>query len=208
MYVPEAYKMNDKNTLIRFIEQYSFGILFSQSDNGPLGSNLPFIYEKKGDEEYLISHMARKNPQWNEINEDVLVVFSGPEAYISSAWYEGDIHIPTWNFITTHVYGDFQVIEDPIETRKVMEYTINYFETKTHQSKTNIVIREEDKHLLDHIVAFKIKINKMEGYWKLHQNYSTNIKKKVIRQLEESSNEKDRQIAALMKKWNEIGTLS
>lgn len=84
MYTPKRFEVNDKEKLVEFIEANSFGILFSQNENGPVATHLPFLI--KGDT--LIGHMAKMNSHWQEVDKEVLVVFSGPHAYISPSWYE------------------------------------------------------------------------------------------------------------------------
>ena len=66
---------------------------------------------KQGDDYYITGHMAYGNPQWKtfEIDENVLVIFQGPHAYISSSWYK-DENVPTWNYQAVHVYGTASIM--------------------------------------------------------------------------------------------------
>ena len=58
-------------------------------------------------------HMAKNNPQWKEFFDDeVLVVFSGPHAYVSPRWYEEQERVPTWNYAAVHAYGVPKVVEN------------------------------------------------------------------------------------------------
>ena len=72
-----------------------------------------------GSEEPLVldMHMARNNPQWKEFFDDqeVMVVFSGPHAYVSPTWYEAEQVVPTWNFTAVHAYGRVEVAEDGLD---------------------------------------------------------------------------------------------
>ena len=48
---------------------------------------------------------------------EAMVIVRGPDAYISPAWYEtkrehGRV-VPTWNYITAHVYGRLVIHDDP-----------------------------------------------------------------------------------------------
>ncbi|MDA6365870.1 FMN-binding negative transcriptional regulator, partial [Escherichia coli] len=62
---------------------------------------------------YLTGHMAYGNPQWRTFadSEDVLVMFQGPHAYISSSWYEEE-NVPTWNYQAVHVYGQASILSE------------------------------------------------------------------------------------------------
>ena len=65
---------------------------------------------------YLYGHFARPNPQWKDIeNQKVLAVFQGPHCYISPSWYETNRAVPTWNYVTVHVYGEVELLEDEQE---------------------------------------------------------------------------------------------
>jgi transcriptional regulator len=74
--------MNDEGEAGRFIAAYPFGLLVSPS---LAATHLPFILApQEGDKGTLYGHVARANPQWKEMaGQRVLVVFSGPHAYIT-----------------------------------------------------------------------------------------------------------------------------
>src|SRR5690242_3410175 len=110
MYVPKAYQMNDKEVVFDFIEKNSFGILISHSDI-TAATHLPFLVARNGEEAYLYGHMARANPQWKAITGEVLVVFSGPQRYISPSWY-AESEVPTWDYVAVHVYGKLDIVTD------------------------------------------------------------------------------------------------
>ena len=70
------------------------------------------VAEKIEDDFYLTGHLAYGNPLWKTFEEvqDILVIFNGPHAYISSSWYEHE-NVPTWNYQAVHVYGKASLIE-------------------------------------------------------------------------------------------------
>src|SRR4051794_27392492 len=100
MYVPSAFAESDLNKLHDFIERNSFGLLVSLVKGVPFATHLPFLLERNsGPDGSLVGHMARANPHWQELEaQTVLVVFSGPHAYISPTWYEAENVVPTWNY--------------------------------------------------------------------------------------------------------------
>ena len=56
-------------------------------------------------------HLARANPQWRDLeaSPDTLVVFQGPDHYITPSWYEtkretGKV-VPTWNYTMVQAKG-------------------------------------------------------------------------------------------------------
>lgn len=201
MYIPKAFEMEDKVQLLNFIRQHSFGILFSQMNGSPFATHLPFLVEETGDGIWLLAHMAKANPHWQGIQGEVLIVFQGPHAYISPVWYESENTVPTWNYTAVHVYGDFIQIENPQEVRDLMEKTVGFYETEM-PNPWKISRNDETftQNLIHGIIGFKVRVNKIEGKWKLSQNQPKERKKNLAAHLRESSDPGARAIAALIEK--------
>src|SRR3954454_11462855 len=108
MYIPVAFDESDPVRPHAFIRRHSFAVLPSRHEGGLVASHLPLLFDvEDGPKGRLLGHMARANPQWKQVVGDVLVVFSGPHAYISPAWYEEEGTVPTWNYAAVHAYGTF-----------------------------------------------------------------------------------------------------
>jgi transcriptional regulator len=198
MYIPSTFEVTDKEVLYKFMENHSFAVLFSQWNNVPTASHLPLLLDRT--ENCLYGHMAKANPQWQDIQNEVLVVFNGPHTYISPSWYETNQAVPTWNYTALHVTGEFSLIENPHELLQILEQTTYVFESSIMQpwEMSNL-----DPKLLDHlsegIIGFKIAISKIEGKWKLSQNHSKERRQQVIHALEEKSDDDSKQIAKMMR---------
>ena len=112
MYIPLQYQNKNLEEVKDFLKNNAFAILTSQVDNRPWATHLPLELETgpKGSD-VLTGHMARRNPQWKHFkeNEQVLAIFNGPHAYISSSWYH-DEEVPTWNYVAVHVYGNLRIL--------------------------------------------------------------------------------------------------
>lgn len=195
MYTPKRFEVNDKEKLIHFIKENSFGILFSQNDKGPVATHLPFLI--KGDT--LIGHMAKMNGQWKAIDNEVLVVFSGPHAYISPSWYEETDVVPTWNYTAVQVYGEFRPVFEGEELEGILADTVHFYESSMPEPWEMDTQNDYYNRSLKAIVGFKIKITRMEGKWKLNQNHSRVRQERVVRQLEKRQDPNARAIAELMR---------
>lgn len=199
MYIPKHFQVTDLEKMISFIRENSFGILFSQYDGELFATHLPFVIKTdENGEYYLISHFAKANSHWEFIRDRVLVVFPGPHSYISAAWYQEENTVPTWNYIAVHVYGDFIRVDDRKELIKIIEDTIDYFESPSENPWKTDLSNEFNSRLLDAVVGFKIKMNRIEGKWKLSQNHSVERRKRVIEGLRKTNNAEARKIADLM----------
>lgn len=199
MYIPKQFKLEEEEEIKQFIDQYSFATLISQHEGDPYATHLPLVFYTS--ENALYGHFARANGQWKDIgNQQVLAIFHGPHAYISSSWYETKDAVPTWNYVAVHVYGKMEIIEDP----KVISNSLVDLVLKYESPESSYNLSEVDpsyfEGLRKGIVPFKIHITKIEAKAKLSQNHSKERQQLVIDQLENSSQENQRHIAALMKK--------
>ncbi|GGD58735.1 transcriptional regulator [Paenibacillus nasutitermitis] len=186
-----------------FIEENSFGTLVSKT-NRLTATHLPFLLQREGGEIYLYSHMAKANPQWNELNGEVLVIFSGPQSYISPSWY-AEKEVPTWNYTAVHLYGEFHLINEREGLLDILTRTVDRYESSFAVPwSLNEVSEEYVNQLARHIVGFRIDITHYEAAWKLHQDYSVHTQKGVIKALENRHDENSRKIAGLMKRHNNI----
>lgn len=203
MYIPKAFEMNDRPTLVEFIKKNSFGILFSHTENGPFATHLPFLMiDDKGEHGVLLGHMAKPNPHWRDLNnKEVLVVFQGSHAYISPSYYKEANTVPTWNYVTAHVYGDFKVIDDKQGMKNILEKTVDLYESgmpNPYKSEFGNLFMDG---LMNGIVCFEITIKRIEGKWKLSQNHSPQRQQNVIYELNRSHDDHSKEIAKLMEDY-------
>lgn len=197
MYIPKHFQLND--VIYDFIKEYSFATLFSQHNGEPYATHLPLTLNKG--ENALYGHFARPNEQWRDIgNQQVLVVFQGPHCFISPSWYETSMAVPTWNYVSIHIYGRLEVIEN----QKIIFDSLNDMVNKYEKPDSSYNLNEIDSRFIEGmtkgIVAFKINITKIEAKAKLSQNHPVERQQLVIKQLENSSEQNNLQIASLMKK--------
>jgi transcriptional regulator len=198
VYNSKPFIVDDGETIFEFIEKNSFGILFSNHNGIPLATHLPLQLDRSNG--YLRGHFARANSQWKDIvNQEVLAVFQGPHHYISSSWYETNMSVPTWNYVAVHVYGSVELIEDSNELFKTLGDLVKKYEEQGSSYHLDDSNKEFIVGMMNGIVGFKLKINKVEGKWKLSQNQSTERQMKVIDQLEQIQSEHAGKIAALMR---------
>ncbi|TCZ80139.1 FMN-binding negative transcriptional regulator [Paenibacillus albiflavus] len=198
MYIPKHFKVEDKQVIYDFIEKNSFGILVSSHNGVPYATNLPLVLDR--DQGYLYGHFARPNTQWLDIEEqEILVIFQGPHHYISSSWYETNESVPTWNYVAVHVYGRVERIDDRTELLHGLKELVSKYE----EMSSSYTIDEQNQSYVDKliqgIVGFRLKINRLEGKWKLSQNHSAERKEMVIEQLNLIGTDHAKEIANLMK---------
>ncbi|OAS85379.1 FMN-binding negative transcriptional regulator [Metabacillus litoralis] len=199
MYIPKQFKIDDEEVIYDFIEKYGFATLFSQHKGEPYATHLPLMLNKS--ENALYGHFARPNEQWKDAeNQQVLVIFQGPHCYISPSWYETTKAVPTWNYVSIHLYGKIEIIEDEKVIFDSLNDLVNKYESTDSPYNLNDVEPDFIKGMSKGIVAFRIKITKIEAKAKLSQNHPVERQELIIKHLENTFQQDNLQVASLMKK--------
>jgi transcriptional regulator len=199
MYIPSYYSETDEHTLIEFMQAHSFASMISSENNNLRATHLPFVIEKRGNQIFLVSHMAKANPQWKEfIGNELLIIFQGPHAYISPTHYEKKQNVPTWNYIAVHAYGKAVIIAEPALVITVLEKMILSYET-SYINQWKQLSDDYKNSMIKGIVAFEIEITKLEGKFKLSQNKTKNEQQTIISAFEKSQDSLEKGIAEEMK---------
>lgn len=186
MYSPPYNQVEDRAEVIAFMRANSFCLLVTGT-GGELGaSHLPCLVEQRGEKLALVMHMARANPQWQSFFDDqALVVFSGPHAYVSPRWYERAPAVPTWNYAAVHAYGVPRVIEErdakhASQRRLVAELDPQWLPA------FDALPREYIDQMLNGIVNFELEVERIETRWKLSQNRGRREQELIVARLEEA----------------------
>ncbi|NLP49240.1 FMN-binding negative transcriptional regulator [Bacillus sp. RO1] len=200
MYIPKQFKKEETNDIIQFIRANSFGVLFSQHKGLPTATHLPFILSTEEDGSItLLSHMAKANPQWKTLDsKEALVVFNGPHAYISASWYEEANTVSTWNYVSAHAHGKVEVIQDDQTLLYILKEATDFYEKELEEPWRLEENLETVKSMLNGIVGLRIRVENLQGKWKLNQHHSTMRKERVIQQLKKQTHYDSKEIARLM----------
>lgn len=198
MYIPKQFEIKELAVAYDVIQNNSFATLFSMHEGVPFATHLPLLLNQE--KNYLYGHFARPNPQWKDIqNQTVLAVFHGPHCYISPSWYETNQAVPTWNYVTVHVYGEVELLGDEDELVSSLHDMVLKYEGPDSSYKLQDVDAQFLSGMNKGIRGFKIKINRIEGKAKLSQNHSLQRQELVVNQLEQISNTDEQKISFLMK---------
>lgn len=187
MYIPRRYEEKDREKIFAFIRENSFGILISVQDGRPLGTHIPLLPEKNAaGEDVLMGHISKGNEQKHTLQNGakVLVIFTGPHAYISPRWYTQP-NVPTWNYIAVHVYGTVQLIEGEELKAAVTRLTNKYEGAMPHPMKVEEIPEKVFQDDLRGIVGFAIRIDEIQAAYKLSQNRDAVSYHNVVDQLEQ-----------------------
>ena len=210
MFIPKANRVDDIQEIHRFVYEFSFGILVSNSRENQendlclTGTHIPFVLSaNEGQSGVLYAHMAKANPQWKTLeNQQVMVIFSGPHAYISPTWYAKPPNVPTWNYAGVQAYGHVQLLSKT-ELLESLTALTKTFEPALHTNTDTMPASYIDK-LSAGIVGFKIEVSRWDAQMKLGQNRSKLDQAQIYKELLNSTNLDANQLASYMQKKLQI----
>jgi transcriptional regulator len=167
VYSPPYNRMEDRAELVQFLRANNFPVIITR---GLQASHLPATVHETGTQLVVDMHMARPNRQWQAFDgTEVLIVFTGPHAYISPRWYEEKERVPTWNYTAVHLYGMPEIVEDRSEKHAGMRNLVSTLDPQWLPQFDGLS-REYVEKMLGGIVNFRIPITRIETRWKLSQN--------------------------------------
>ena len=194
MYIPTHFEQKNPTTLWDFIDEHAFGTLLTVVEGRPFVSHVPFLTDRGAG--LLHCHVARANPQWQQLadSSQVLAMFAGPHGYVSPTWYAERGGVPTWNYAVAHVYGRAVCVDDAEHKRKHVEALAAKYE----RGRDAPWVPDYDVRRLAGIVGIEIRVDKLEGKFKLSQNRSAADQAGVVAHLRASESAEDAALARLM----------
>jgi transcriptional regulator len=176
MYIP-AHFAADEATVGELLRNHGAADLVTLTAEGLAATLLPFVYlPDAGEHGALHGHLARNNTQWElPAVGDALAIVRGPDAYVSPSWYASKAEhgrvVPTWNYLTAHVYGRLVVHDDPDWTEDlVRRLTAKHEGGREHPWSADDAPRAFIEGQLRAIVGVELLISRVEAKAKLSQN--------------------------------------
>ena len=178
MYVPKHFAADD-DVVRELLGNLRAADLITATAAGPVGTFLPLLFEPDvGEHGALQGHVARKNHHWREETVgEAMVIARGPDAYVSPGWYASKAEhgkvVPTWNYLTAHVYGELVLHED----EAWLEENVRRL-TERHEADAPVPWSVDDAPRpfvdgqLKAIVGVEVRITRIEAKVKLGQNRS------------------------------------
>jgi transcriptional regulator len=206
MYQPPHFREDRLEVQHALIRSHPLGLLVTFGSTGLVANPVPFWLDAAATPlGSLKAHLSRANPQWRDYDpaQEALVVFQGPEAYITPSWYaakqETGKVVPTWNYAIVQAYGRMRVIDDPAWLREQIGHMTDDREsTRPEPWAVGDAPESFVAAQLKGIVGVEIEISRIEGKWKVSQNRSDADRKGVAEGLRESADDALLRMAALV----------
>lgn len=204
MYVHPRHRLTDRDTLFALLDAHPLGAWVCQGRSGLVANPVPFLLDRhRGPWGTLIGHVARANPVWRELGPAVpsVVMFQGPQAYISPGWYPGKAAhgevVPTWNYVVAQAHGVARVVEDRAALIDLLRRL-----TAAHEATRPVPWSMADapapyiERMLRAIVGIEIPIERLVGKLKASQDEDLPDRHGTVRGLRDNADGAGRAMAA------------
>jgi len=170
-----------------------------------MATPLPLLLdETEGLHGTLYGHLAKAKPQWRLSPEgEALVVFTGPDGYVTPSWYatkrETGKVVPTWNHVAVHAHGPAEFFLETDRLHAVVSrLTARHEGERPEPWAVTDAPESYIQSQLKGIVGLRLPITRLEGKRKMSQNRNAADRQGVARGLALSPRERDRLVAQLI----------
>jgi transcriptional regulator len=212
MYLPVHFAETRTEVLHALVRAHPLATLVTLSSDGLLANHVPLqLLAGAGPQgrDLLRGHVARANPLWQDrvAGVDALVVFQGPQHYVSPNWYpskqETGKVVPTWNYCCVHARGALQVHDDADWVRaQVGSLTSQHEEALARPWAVEDAPADYVRSMLAMIVGIEIDVTRLTGKWKMSQNQPPRNRAGVIAGLDGLDEAQAKDVAGLVRERN------
>jgi len=201
MYKVPYFTETDERKVLEFIEENPFAIITGILNGFPVAAHIPLEIEKRDGTITLKGHIMKETDHYKAFmqNENVLVIFTGPNCYVSADWYVTKKVASTWNYMDVYVRGKVK-FTDADGTKKILASITNKHEKAGSEAAYNKLTAEYVNRMVEAIVGLHIEVESMENVFKLSQNRDEISKQQIIENLKKSNNYFAGEIAKEMEK--------
>ncbi len=204
MYEPALFRVEEKKQLVAFLRAHPLGLLIVQGADKISADLIPFLIDDEG--QSLRAHFARANPLLQALatQQSVLVVFCGPQAYISPGYYPSKTEhgrvVPTWNYAMVQVQGLARLRDQPewISTQ-IADLTAQQEAGRPAPWSPEDAPKDFIEAQISAIVGLEITINDLRGKYKLSQNRSETDRRGVLAGLAQEKSPEPHSVVELMR---------
>jgi transcriptional regulator len=181
MYQPNHFAEDRPQVLHALMRTYPLATLIVNDADGVTADLIPFLLYADGNQAGVLrAHVARANPLWRRLaaSPSCLVVFQGPQAYVSPSWYvsKRTTHkvVPTWNYTMVQARGVARIVEDGAWLRRQLDDL-----TAAQEGAMPSPWQPSDAPAdflaatIKGVVGIEIVVDSLVGKWKVSQNRSS-----------------------------------
>ena len=204
MYAPAQFREERRDVLVAAMRDIQLAAIVTQGADGPCATHAPVVLREQGEDLFLEFHVARQNPHWQLAGERSLVIFQGPQAYIHPGWYQSKAEhgrvVPTWTYVMVHAHGTLAAMDS--EAELLAHLTQLTDRNEAGRDEPWAVSDAPEKYIQGMtraIVGLRMKVDRLEGSWKLNQHKSDGDRAGVQSGLSNQTDPEAQAISALMR---------
>ncbi|MFC0435414.1 FMN-binding negative transcriptional regulator [Kutzneria buriramensis] len=213
MFVPHHYHEPNESWMTDLIRENPLAELVSNGNGpaGPFATHVPVIPDPHDPDRppgeivgaTLWGHMNRSNPHWAALESEtpVVIVFTGPHAYVSPTLYQRTPAAPTWNFTAVHARGLLRRVDAEAagdETLETVMATVRAFEARFGAGWAMSESVEYFRRIVPAVGAFRVTVSHVDGMFKLSQEQDADVRARVRESFAERESSNHKAIAAMM----------
>lgn len=201
MYKFPYFTEADEEKVFELMQKTTFSLITGIYNNFPVATHVPLEVKRYNGKIILTGHIMKGTDHHKAFleNENVLVIFSGPNCYVSASWYVNKNVASTWNYMDVHVKGKIKLTGND-ETKKIIENITNKYEQPESEAAFNKLPKEYVDRLSKAITGFNIEVESIDNVFKLSQNHDEITRKQIIENLKKLNDHNSCEIAKEMEK--------
>lgn len=173
MYDIPHFKAQHQQEVIDFMMEHPFVTICGVDANGfPVATHIPVLMKVENDLITISGHMMRKQDHTIafEKNNNVLVIFSAPSAFVSANWYTTKNMGSTWNYQTVHASGKMEIKDEAHLRQLLTDLTLHFEKDINAPTQVKNLSEEYMQQNMKAIYSFEIVVQDLQHVFKLSQN--------------------------------------
>ena len=172
MYLPPQFSAKESSIALELMRTHPLAQLISVDDTGfPFVTPLPLHVVEEGDQIILLGHVAKPNPHAGLLRSrpQALVVFQGPQAYMTPRVYPDLARVPTWNYLAVHATVEAQFVEGFDDKDQLLKHLIHDHDP-AYAEQWRALGEDYQLRMMGGIVAFELRVTALQCKIKLNQH--------------------------------------
>ena len=188
---PGLFAPRDASDVETLIVAAPLAWVVSPSGGAPLATPIPLLIADGWTADVaprLIGHFARTNPQVERLRRDpqALLLFMGPNAYVSPSWMADRSQAPTWNYACAQLHATIRLQDAPGEAEAAITRLATLMEQGRPGAWSPAEMAERFQRLAQGVVAFEATVSGTMAKFKLGQDERRDVFPDIIAGLAQS----------------------
>ena len=183
-----SFVLGETAEIKRLIRDNPWATIVSHTSAGELvASHYPVLLDESSEQIVLLGHVGRPDEQLHELGEhELLVIIQGPHGYVSPGWYDAKPAVPTWNFVTAHLYGTPEILSAE-ENLRVLDSLVDHFEAPMPEPRRmngTPANAEYAARISAGTVGFRLSVTRIVAKNKMSQNKPAETVDRILTELD------------------------